>query len=164
MKIKKNNDLILKDRWFTHSKQRAMERYGISYTKSLLQVVQKDFSDNVFNVMLEIPNTSRVVLRGRILDKVVTFIYETTHHAVITFLHNSWVSGDSSEFLILSYKTRKGNSSKRLGKSKRLNKQGKVKLNAKILRKLKSPVRHKLLNRRSSKEHIAEQFETMEDL
>ena len=120
-------------RWFKHAQARALERYALVYDEQLLHVIKKDVKNNVFNKLLEIEDTDRVVYRGRIQDNVVTFIYSTQHEAVITFLHNNWVETDTSEFFILQ--KRKGKKHK---KSRKIDKGGNLRVGAKARRKLKS--------------------------
>lgn len=120
---KKNSEnyKLMLGRWFEHAQQRAMERYGIAYTDEILVRIRGDVKNNVFNKLLDVPNSKRVVLRGRLLDEVVTFIYCMKHNAVITFLHNNWVSTDTEEFYILSSERRKYKKARRKNTEKGAN-------------------------------------------
>ena len=122
-------------RWYDHAQLRAMERYGISYSSDVQAQIRSDHKKNVFNKLMDIPNSNRVVLRGRILDNVVTFIYSIKHNVVITFLHNNWVSTDTSEFYMLSSNRRKPKAQRKNSVSK----GGKVNVNMKAIRKAKAP-------------------------
>lgn len=138
MKRRKNNYKKMLARWLEHAQLRAMERYGIAYSSNVQFLVRKDIENNVFNLLLEIPNSTRVVYRGRLLDNVVTFIFCKQHNAVITFLCNTWVDTDITEFDILTYRDRKRNKHKNKPK-KQLSTGGNMKVNDKSLRKLRSP-------------------------
>lgn len=83
-----------KERWFLHAQERAMERYGIVYDKQTQDTIIKDYHHQVFNTLLKIPKTCRLVLRGRVQDVVATFVYDTRHDVVVTFLQNKWVKQD----------------------------------------------------------------------
>ena len=125
------------DRWFDHAALRAMERYGIRFSHEIQNQMKDDVKQNVFNVLLRIPNSDRIVIRGRVLDTVVTAIYSTNHKVVVTFLHNSWVLTDTSEFYLMSKNRRKSNNKK---EETKVPKGGNmVKIGHNHMRKLKAP-------------------------
>ena len=122
-------------RWFKHAQLRAMERYGFEYNGALQAQIRSDYKKNVFNKLMDIPNSDRVVLRGRLVDTIVTFIYSTKHNVVITFLHNNWVSTDTAEFYLLSSVKRKP----KIRRRNSLSRGGRLSVNSKAIRKLKAP-------------------------
>lgn len=158
MKTDKNTALKLQ-KWFEHSQQRAMERYGMAYTDTIRMVIKLDVKNNVFNTLYEVPNSQRAVLRGRVVDRVVTFIYCQKYETVITFLQNSWVKGDSeSEFYLLSEKERTKKRAPTKSKSTKLS--GKIKLWSGKRRKISTPKKRSTKpNKFKLGDHLDEHFQ-----
>lgn len=137
-KRKNENYKDMIGRWFDHAQLRAMERYALRFSHEIQSVIREDIKKKVFNIMLEIPNSDRIVVRGRVCDEVVTMIYSTKHDVVVTFLHNNWVSTDTDEFYIM-YKSRRKPKNPSHGGRQQVPKGGKIKVNEHQRRKLKAP-------------------------
>jgi hypothetical protein len=151
-KNKQENFREMIGRIFDHAQLRAMERYGLMFTHDIQNTIREDIKNKVFNILLQVPESTRMVVRGRVQGQPVTMVYCERLEVVITFLHNNWVSTDTDEFYILMKDRRKPNNPS--ATKENINKGKGIRLATRPIRKMKTP-RHLS----SIKVHMADGWE-----
>ncbi len=100
------------ERWFFHSQERAMERYGINLTLSLEQTIREAIVKGAVNRLGGIPGTNRAVYRMLLDNQIATLVFCEDNKRVVTFLQNGWVQGTPIECMPITIKQKSCGSKK----------------------------------------------------
>ena len=125
-------------RWYLHSKERAMDRYGVDFSPDLLREVVSAVRSSTAEELSKISGTTRVVYRVFLAEQPMTLVYCSKHSKVITFLHNSWVVGSPIEPSKLYIKA-SSHVHNKAGRSNSISKGGKLKNKEGKFRKQRAP-------------------------
>lgn len=90
------NVLAMYQRWYTHSVDRCMERYGLLLSEEDYYGLIQQIVSGLGEVVKSFKDTTRSIYRVKLHEQNITVIFCAKHCKILSVLHNGWVKKTKS--------------------------------------------------------------------